>query len=263
MSNILDRIIADKRLEIRQRKAETPVERLKNSPFFKRNPVSFKESLKKKDASGIIAEFKRMSPSAGRINRNADPVDITQGYVQAGASALSVLTDRKYFAGSRDDLMRVREVNRCSILRKDFMIDPYQVIEAKAIGADAILLIAAVLNNSTIRQLAQEAHNLGMEAVLEVHDTSELIYLNQYIDMVGVNNRNLKKMETDVQTSIDLAGMIPENILMISESGIHDPETINYLKDLGYKGFLIGEYFMKHKNPEEACRTFIEKIQSG
>jgi indole-3-glycerol phosphate synthase len=262
MSDILDRIIADKKLEVRQRKAETSIERLKKSPFFNRTPLSLKKSLNKKDASGIIAEFKRMSPSAGRINRNADPVDITQGYVHAGASALSILTDHKYFAGSRDDLMRAREVNKCPILRKDFMIDPYQVLEAKAIGADAILLIASVLNNSTINQLALGAHDLGMEVILEIHDPSELAYLNRHIDIVGVNNRNLKEMETDVHISIDLAGKIPEEMLMISESGIHDPETINYLKELGYRGFLIGEYFMKHDKPDKACRKFIKKLSN-
>ncbi len=261
LSNILNRIIEDKKLEVRQRKAETPVKRLEKCPYFSRDTVSLEKSLLKKKTSGIIAEFKRMSPSAGRINRYADPVDITRGYVQAGASALSVLTDRKYFAGTRDDLMRVREVNRCPILRKDFVIDEYQVLEAKAIGADAILLIASVLGNSSIRELARQAHAVGLEVILEVHGPSELAYLNDWIDIVGVNNRDLNRMETDVQYSIDMAGMIPEDITMISESGIHDPETILFLKGLGYKGFLIGEYFMKQKNPAKACRKFIGKMQ--
>ncbi len=260
MSNILNRIIADKKLEIRQRMIETPVGHLEKSPYFQRIPISLKESLMNKKASGIIAEFKRMSPSAGRINRNADPVDITQGYINAGATAISVLTDRKYFGGTRDDLMRAREVNQCPILRKDFMIDEYQVLEAKAIGADAILLIASVLDNSTIIGLAKLAHSVGLEVLLEVSEKSELACLNECIDLLGVNNRNLKKMETDVETSIDMAGKIPDEFLKISESGIHDPETINYQKRLGYKGFLIGEYFMKHENPAKACRKFIEKI---
>ena len=262
MSTILDRIIENKKLEVQQRIAETPVDRLEKSPYFKRTPVSLKEALMPKKASGIIAEFKRMSPSAGWINRNSDPVDITAGYVQAGATALSVLTDRKYFAGTRDDLMRAREVNKCPILRKDFMVDPYQVLEAKAIGADVILLIASVLENTSIMELAKLAHDVGLEVLLEVHDSQELACLNEWIDIVGVNNRNLKKMKTDVQTSIDLAGRIPEQFLKISESGIHDPETINYLKGLGYKGFLVGEHFMKHKNPAKACRKFIKKMNS-
>ncbi len=262
MSNILDRIIEVKKLEVSERKSATPVDRLEKSPYFKRTTVSLKESLISETATGIIAEFKRMSPSAGRINRNADPVEITSGYVHAGASALSVLTDRKFFAGTRDDLMRAREVNKCPILRKDFIIDPYQVLEAKAIGADVILLIASVLDNSSIRELAQKAHDVGLEVLLEVHDSCELAYLNEWIDIVGVNNRNLKKMETDVQTSIDLAGMIPEQFLKISESGIHDPETINFLKGLGYRGFLIGEFFMRHENPAKACRKFISQMKT-
>ncbi len=260
MSNILDRIIADKKLEIRQRMIETPIGRLEKSPYFQRTPISLKESLMEKKASGIIAEFKRMYPSAGKIHRNADPVDITKGYVNAGATAISVVTDRKYFAGTRDDLMRAREVNQCPILRKDFMIDQYQVLEAKAIGADAILLIASVLDNSGIMELAELARDVGLEVILEVHEISELACLNQWIDIVGVNNRDLKKMETNVETSIEMAGKIPDEFLKISESGIHDPETINYLKRLGYRGFLIGEHFMKQENPAIACRKFIEKI---
>lgn len=260
MSNILDRIIADKKLEIRQRKIETPVDRLEKSPYFGRIPVSLKENLMKEKTSGIIAEFKRMSPSAGKIHRNADPVDITRGYVNAGATALSVLTDRKYFAGTRDDLMRVREVNQCPILRKDFMIDEYQVLETKAIGADAILLIASVLDNSSIRELAKLAHSVGLEVLLEVREASELAFQNEWVDLVGVNNRNLKTMETDVETSIDMAGKIPDGFLKISESGIHDPEIIDLLKGLGYRGFLIGEYFMKQEEPAKACRKFIEKM---
>jgi indole-3-glycerol phosphate synthase len=260
MNNILDRIIADKVLEVKQRKSEIPADRLEKSHHFSRKPLSLKGGLMDSRASGIIAEFKRMSPSSGWINRNADPAEITRGYIQAGASAISVLTDRKYFAGSRDDLVKAREINHCPILRKDFILDEYQLLEAKSLGADAILLIVSVLDESTIRQLAREAHNLGMEVILEVHESSELSLLNEWIDMVGVNNRDLKKMETDVQTSIDLAGLIPADFLKISESGIHDPETINFLKGLGYRGFLIGEYFMQDENPGRACRQFIEQI---
>ncbi len=261
MSNILHQIIENKKLEVQERITVSPIRKLEKSPFFDRATISLKESLLCDNSSGIIAEFKRMSPSAGRINRNADPVDITMGYVHAGAAALSVLTDRKYFDGRRDDLMKAREVNNCPILRKEFIIDRYQVIEAKALGADAILLIASVLDNSTLIELAKMAHSFGLEVILEIHDLDELPYLNQWVDIVGVNNRNLKKMETDVQTSIDLAGKIPEDFLKISESGINDPETINYLKEVGYQGFLIGEYFMKQEKPAKACRKFIEKMQ--
>jgi indole-3-glycerol phosphate synthase len=263
MSNILDRIIADKILEVGQRKSEIPAEQLEESPLFSRSPVSLKSSLAGPGASGIIAEFKRMSPSSGWINRNADPAVVTRAYLQAGASAISVLTDRKYFAGSREDLKKAREVNNCPVLRKDFIIDEYQLLEARSLGADAILLIASVLGGPRIRQMAREAKRLEMEVILEIHDPSELSLLNEWIDVVGVNNRDLKKMETDVQTSIELAGLIPGDFLKISESGIHDPETINYLKELGYRGFLIGEYFMRHENPGKACRNFIEKIHQA
>jgi len=261
MSSILEKIIEQKRLEIRQRKLETPVVRLSESPFFSRTTLSLKQKLQDSESSGIIAEFKRKSPSAGWIYRNADPVEITQGYVRSGATALSVLTDRKFFAGSRDDVMKAREVNECPILRKEFIIDPYQVVEAKAIGADVILLIASVLDNSSIVELAGKAHEVGLEVLLEVHEASELAYLNEWIDIVGVNNRNLKKMETDVRTSVDMAGKIPDGFVKISESGIHDAKTISALKDLGYRGFLIGEFFMKHKKPVKACRDFIQRMQ--
>jgi indole-3-glycerol phosphate synthase len=261
MSHILDRIIEDKKLEVQQRKTETPVDRLETCPYFERETRSLVGALGKKKSSGIIAEFKRKSPSAGWMNRSADPVDITSGYIKSGAAALSVLTDTKYFGGSRDDLMRAREVNASPILRKDFIIDEYQVIEAKAIGADAVLLIAAVLSNSMIMDLARLAHSHGMEVILEVHEPSELALLNQWVDIVGVNNRDLKKMKTDVRTSMDMAGLIPPDFMRISESGINDPETIHQLKQKGYNGFLIGERFMKKEKPAKACRKFIEKIR--
>ncbi len=261
MKNILTRIIEDKKKEVQERIAEFPISQLEESRFFKRAVVSLKESLLSPGSSGIIAEFKRMSPSVGHINRYADPAEITRGYVHAGASALSVLTDRKYFGGSRDDMMRAREVNHCPILRKDFMIDEYQVIEAKALGADVILLIASVLDNSILVELAKLARSFEMEVILEIHDPTELSSLNPWIDGVGVNNRNLRMMETDVQTSIDMVEKIPDDFLKISESGINDPETINFLKGLGYRGFLIGEHFMKQEKPASACRKFIEKMQ--
>ena len=261
MENILTRIIEDKKKEVQERIKESPVSQLERSPFFKRHTVSLKESLICPGSSGIIAEFKRMSPSVGTINRYGDPIEITRGYVHAGAAALSVLTDRKYFGGSRDDMMKVREINKCPILRKEFMIDEYQVIEARALGADVILLIASVLDNSRLVELAKLARSFEMEVILEIHEPAELASLNPWIDVVGVNNRNLKKMETDVQTSIDMVEKIPKDFMKISESGINDPETINFLRGLGYEGFLIGEYFMKHEKPARACRKFIEELK--
>jgi indole-3-glycerol phosphate synthase len=263
MKNILDSIIENKKLELRERKAEIGIDKLEESPMLNREPMSLKKSLLQETTCGVIAEFKKMSPSAGWLKRNGDPAEITRGYVHAGAAALSVLTDRKYFAGSMKDLTAVRQANRCPILRKDFMIDEYQVLEARAAGADAILLIAAVLGRARTMELAKTAASMGLEVILEVHDAAELDCLNEWIDMVGVNNRNLKRMETDVGTSVEMAGLIPEGFTKISESGIHDPETIVFLRELGYRGFLIGEYFMKQVNPAAACRMFMEHCRAA
>ncbi len=260
MVNILETIIADKQLELQHQKQKIPVGMLEDSPLFNRQPYSLCEHLGGSRAVGIIAEFKRKSPSRGMINENADPVKVSQGYLQAGATGLSVLTDAKYFAGSREDLIIVREANACPILRKDFMIDEYQVLEAKAMGADVILLIAAVLDKQKIRDLSALARSLGLEVLLEVHQESELAVLNDKIDIVGVNNRDLKKMITDVRTSMELAEKIPNNFRKISESGISDPATIQKLKEFGYQGFLIGEYFMQNADPAKVCRELIEEI---
>ncbi len=258
--DILDKIIADKKLEVKEQKLKVPVKDLENSPLFSRHTRSLREQLAGNSSTGIIAEFKRKSPSRGLINENADPVKITRGYLQAGASGLSVLTDHKYFAGSRDDLVRARETNPCPILRKDFLIDEYQVLEARAWGADVILLISAVLGKEKVRELSALARSLGLEVLLEVHQESELDVLNENIDIVGVNNRDLKRMVTDINTSKELSAKIPAEFLKISESGISDPGTILTLKEYGYQGFLIGEYFMQHTDPANACRELIEGL---
>lgn len=259
--DMLDKIIADKILEVQVQKQKVPVGSLENLPLFKRPTLSLRDQLTGSGTGGIIAEFKRKSPSRGLINKKADPVNISEGYVQAGASGLSVLTDTKYFAGSREDLIRVREANQCPILRKDFMIDAYQVLEARAWGADVILLIAAVLKKDEVRDLSALASSLGLEVLLEVHEESELDVLNENIDVVGVNNRDLKRMVTDVNISIDLSEKIPADFLKISESGISDPDTILELMDYGYNGFLIGEYFMQHTDPANACKRLIDDLQ--
>jgi indole-3-glycerol phosphate synthase len=189
-------------------------------------------------------------------------VEIAGGYLRAGACGISVLTDNKYFAGSREDLVRVREAHQAPILRKDFIIDEYQVLEARAWGADVILLIAAIMGKGQVRDLSAQARSLGLEVLLEVHQASELDVLNGYIDMVGVNNRDLKKMVTDVNTSMILAERIPAGFLKISESGISDPGTITMLREHGYQGFLIGEYFMQSSDPASACRKLIDDMQS-
>ena len=241
-------------------KQKVSIDMLERHPVFNRPTISLRDGLAGNTKGGIIAEFKRKSPSRGIINENADPVEISKGYVQAGAEGLSVLTDTKYFAGSREDLLRVREANRCPTLRKDFMIDEYQVVEARAWGADVILLIAAVLEKDKVRNLSTLAHSLGLEVLLEIHEESDLDDLNENIDIVGVNNRDLKRMHTDVNTSLLLSEKIPADFLKISESGISDPGTILTLKEYGYRGFLIGEYFMQQKDPANACRELIEGL---
>jgi len=258
--DILETIVADKKRELLLVKQQFSIAELERDPVFSRPTISLRENLAGSSTAGIIAEFKRKSPSRGKINENADPVKVSRGYVQAGANGLSVLTDTKYFAGCREDLMGVREANECPVLRKDFMIDEYQVLEARAWGADVILLIAAVLEKEKVRDLSALARSLGLEVLLEVHEESELDVLNENIDIVGVNNRDLKRMITDVNTSLALSEKIPADFLKISESGISDAGTIRRLIDQGYAGFLIGEYFMQHENPAEACRELIEGL---
>jgi indole-3-glycerol phosphate synthase len=256
---ILAKIIATKVLEVATRKASIPITRLEKSPGFSRTCLSLKQSLLSSD-SGIISEFKRKSPSLGWIYEDADAVDITAGYSAAGASGISILTDLEYFGGSPMDLMAARNFVACPILRKDFIIDEYQLYEAKAMGADVVLLIAAALTATQTLELAKKAHELGLEVLLEVHNAEELVHANEFIDMIGVNNRNLKTFEQSVQTSFDLVDLIPEKFLKISESGISNVETVKELRRVGYKGFLMGENFMKEANPDEALVRFIKQL---
>lgn len=262
MSNILDEIISWKQKEVALAKVQRTTGMLKKLPGFQRSPVSLRKSLMEPGKYGIIAEFKRRSPSKGDIHRDADVLQVTQGYVAAGASALSVLTDNNFFAGKNEDLEMARSVNACPILRKDFTIDAYQVIEAKAIGADAILLIAACLEKNQLRSLAQLAKSLGLEVLLEVHDRTELDHWNEYVDVIGVNNRNLKTFEVSIQTSIELLEAMPAEVVRISESGINDPAAIVELRNRGFQGFLIGENFMADPAPGEKCRAFIERVRT-
>lgn len=263
--NILDKIVARKKEEVAERKAKTPVHILEKAEYYSRRPYSFSQALLV-GSPGIIAEFKRKSPSKGVINGEADVKETTAGYIQAGASALSVLTDIDFFDGSDENLKLAREVNECPILRKDFTIDEYQITEAKAIGADAILLIAAILSPEQVRNLASHARSLGLEVLLEVHSEEELKQtalqdrIAEYINVVGVNNRNLKTFEVSIDMSIQLAAMMPESMVKISESGISNTENIIRLMDHGYQGFLIGEHFMRQPNPAEACGEFIRKL---
>ena len=261
--NILEKIVAHKRAEIAAAKAQISIVDLEKSPLFDRQGLSLKQRLLGTRA-GIIAEFKRKSPSLGIINDQVQLEIVTRGYAEAGASGLSVLTDTEFFGGTFDDFSKARAANTTTpMLRKDFMIDEYQLWEAKALGADVILLIAACLLPTQVINLAKRAKEMGLEVLLEVHDREELEQsLCEFVDMVGVNNRNLKTFVTSIETSIELAPLIPNDFVKISESGLKDTETIEQLRAVGYKGFLIGETFMKTQNPAAALRELTTKINS-
>jgi indole-3-glycerol phosphate synthase len=260
--NILEKIIADKYKEVAERKSLVPVKLLEKSTFFDGKVVSMKKYVTHPEKSGIISEFKRKSPSKGMINGAASVETVSIGYMQAGASALSILTDKDYFGGSNEDLKIARKFNFCPILRKDFVVDEYQIIEAKSIGADCILLIAAALEPEKLKSLAYFAKSLGLEVLLEVHDGEELAQsINDGVDLIGVNNRNLKTFEVSIDTSLELVDQIPSSFIKISESGISDPNTLIKLKKAGFDGFLIGENFMKSSRPEQAAYNFIKDYQ--
>ncbi len=259
--NILDKIIATKRIEVAAQKKVVDILQLEKYPHFNRKCNSLKSNLLKENSSGIIAEFKQKSPSKGDINLNVKIEEVTKNYVDAGVSGLSVLTDSEYFGGSLSNLTKARETNpNIPILRKDFMIDEYQIVEAKAFGADLILLIAACLEKEQAKVLARKAKQLGMDVLMEIHNKKELEIVNNFVDIIGVNNRNLKTFEVDIETSINLSELISNQFIKISESGLSDAETIRYLRKNGFKGFLIGETFMKTDNPGEACKQLILKL---
>jgi indole-3-glycerol phosphate synthase len=259
--NILDKIVAHKKTEVQSAKKYVSYTSLEESEFFHREVLSFKDFLLDPNRTGIIAEFKRKSPSKGIINDQVSVKEVTNAYAAAGASALSVLTDRQFFMGRKTDLARARRANSIPILRKDFMIDEYQVIEAKSLGADIILLIAAILTPVQIQQLASFAKSLELNVLLEVHNLEELERsINSNLDAIGVNNRNLADFTVSVETSYQLAEHIPAEFLKISESAISNPETIKQLKKAGFNGFLIGENFMKQADPGAAMREFVKEL---
>lgn len=259
--NILDQILEHKRKEVDERKGLYPVKLLEQSIYFATPAVSLKKYLLRDDKSGIIAEIKRKSPSKGMINPYISVERTSIGYMQAGASALSVLTDQQFFGGSNEDLTLARKFNFCPILRKDFVIDEYQIIEAKSIGADAILLIAAALDPKKIKEFSRQAHSLHLEVLMEVHDEKELNdNLEGGADLIGVNNRNLRTFELNVEISRKLSSLIPDSIVKVSESGIESPEAILDLKNYGFRGFLIGQAFMQSSRPEKAAKDFIKEL---
>jgi indole-3-glycerol phosphate synthase len=259
--DILTEIIQYKHKEVEDKKSLYPARLLEQSIYFPTPVVSLKKYLLRDDKSGIIAEIKRKSPSKGIINGHVSVERTSIGYMQAGASALSVLTDMKFFGGSNEDLTMARKFNFCPILRKDFVVDEYQIIEAKSIGADAILLIAAALEPARLKQLATFAHSLQLEVLMEVHNEEELTAnLEAGADLIGVNNRNLKTFELNVETSKKLADLIPSEVVKVSESGIESPQIIVELLNYGYRGFLIGQTFMQKSLPEKAAMDFIREL---
>ncbi|TDY14196.1 indole-3-glycerol phosphate synthase TrpC [Meridianimaribacter flavus] len=258
--NILDKIVFDKRKEVDLKKALISTQQLESSQLFNRATISLSEKLKN-SSSGIIAEHKRRSPSKSIINNGLNVQDVATGYENAGVCGMSVLTDGKYFGGSLDDLIVARASCNLPLLRKEFIIDEYQIIEAKSYGADVILLIAAILTKEEIKQFSQLAKSLNLDVLLEVHNEDELQKsIMPSLDMIGVNNRNLKTFEVSLDTSKTLSTKIPDEFVKVSESGISDIQSIQTLKTYGYQGFLIGENFMKTNNPGANAKEFIKSL---
>jgi indole-3-glycerol phosphate synthase len=260
-NNILAKIVAHKFGEVAARKQQISIEELEAMPLFSIPAKSLKDNLLSTSKTGIIAEFKRQSPSKGIINAAADIIEVTKSYTDFGAAGVSVLTDEHFFGGSLEDLsMAVK--NDIPVLRKEFIIDEFQIIEAKAYGASVILLIAACLTPAEIELLAGTAKALGMEVLLEIHDDSELEHICEEIDFVGINNRSLKSFEVNIEHSLQLKSKLPKSKLCIAESGIYDLETFKVLKQEGFDGFLMGEFFMKQEDPAKAFKTFSEAIKT-
>jgi indole-3-glycerol phosphate synthase len=257
--NILETIIAKKKLEVAERKNSKSIAELENGPFFKNKVLDFKEYLLREDKTGIIAEFKRRSPSKGSINNLSSVTEVTTAYTRYGASALSILTDEEFFGGSIKDLLEAT-INELPLLRKDFIIDEYQLVESKGFGAGIILLIAACLTKKEVKDLAVSAKALGLNVLLEIHNEEELEHICDEVDVVGINNRDLKTFRVDINRSIDLGNKISADKIKISESGIDDVSTIGLLRQHGFKGFLMGERFMKQKDPGEAFKNFVEEL---
>ena len=258
---ILDTIVTHKKEDVERIKDIIPIKQLEQSPLFKRECFKATDFIRQRDKSGIIAEFKRMSPSKGTINDKVTVSDVTTGYVNAGVSCLSILTDQRFFGGSNSDLKEARSLHNIPILRKDFVIDEYQIIEAKSIGADFILLIAECLTATEIKDFTTLAHNLGMQVLMELNHEEELGKIYTELDMIGINNRDLRTFKVDIHRSIELGKQLSSDFLKISESGISSVEVVKTLKSNGFEGFLMGEAFMRTDNPGVACMQFIKDAQ--
>ena len=258
--NILDTIIEKKKVEVSERKLKATLVDLQESIYYSRSTFSLVSKLNEADSSGIIAEFKRRSPSKGIINAHADVVEVTRAYQNGGAAAVSVLTDESFFGGSDADLLAIRAHLDIPILRKEFIIDEYQVHEAKSIGADLILLIAACLSPVEVKQLSSLAKSIGLEVLLELHDEDELGHICDTVDLVGINNRSLKTFDVNIERSLRMAEQIPKDKMKVAESGIDDPSQVRLFRENGYNAFLIGENFMKTTDPGTALSQFIKNI---
>lgn len=257
---ILDHIIANKHKEVAVKKAAFPISLLEKSLLFHRETISLASALRT-SKSGLIAEHKRRSPSKSVINDKVLVQDVAKGYEKAGVCGMSVLTDTNYFGGSLDDLLLARDVVSFPLLRKEFIVDPYQIFEAKAYGADVILLIAASLTNSELKEFSSLAKSLSLDVLLEVHNRDELNRsLLPTVDMLGVNNRNLKTFEVSIEISKELSAFIPKEFVKVSESGISSVHTIKELQQYGFNGFLIGESFMKSEKPGLSAKAFIDEL---
>lgn len=260
--HILDTIVDYKRQEVAKEQSEITADDLKKSVLFQRETVSMQAAILDESKLGVIAEFKRKSPSKPKINLEADVEIIVPGYEKAGASGISVLTDSSFFGGSDEDIILARQLVELPLLRKDFIIDPYQIIRAKAIGADVVLLIARILSNDELADFNAIAKDLGLEVLVEIHNQEELDKLNYLPDLVGVNNRNLDTFEVNYQNSIDLIQQLPNDAVKIAESGIMNTDIMVTLKEAGFDGFLIGEKFMATNKPGKSCHAFLKDYKS-
>jgi len=261
-TNILATIVAQKFIEVAARKKQISIAQLEAMPLFVQKSFSLKSNLLDPSKTNIIAEFKRKSPSKGVINDSVSVQEVTNAYAQFGAAGISVLTDKDFFGGSLDDLA-IAIKNEVPVLRKEFIIDEFQIIEAKAYGASVILLIASCLTPAVTELLAGTAKELGMEVLLELHDETELGHICDEVDFLGINNRSLKSFEVNIEHSLQLRSQLPKSKLSIAESGIYDLATYQLLKQEGFDGFLMGEYFMKQASPAKAFEVFASAIKTG
>jgi indole-3-glycerol phosphate synthase len=259
--NFLERIAAYKHREVEDQKSLIPVSELEKSIFLQKRPVSLRDSLLREDLFGIIGEFKRKSPSKGVMNRNSSPATVCSDYIEAGCSAVSILTDSGFFGGSKEDLSLVRRICNCPILRKDFIVDEYQIIEARSIGADAVLLIAELHPADRMEQLFRFARSLGLEVLVELHDEKNLSVIPYDARLIGINSRNLSSLKVSLENHTQLIDRLPQNVVKVAESGIRSAADYIKLRQAGFDAFLIGGLFMNTPDPGVSCKNFIGKLK--